>query len=149
MATPLDLPALLEQERMVIVKLTLEDPSGVTLSDNVYWQAVDEAAHRLLNSLPPQAVAIRAQAQRAESGRIDITLENQGSAPVLNAKVTVLDAEGDRVLPAYYSDNYIALMPGEIRTIEVRCPPGGRQCERVALRGWDADSRNVAIERQP
>jgi hypothetical protein len=142
MATPLDLPALLERERMVIVKLTLEDPSGVTLSDNVYWQAVDEAAHRLLNSLPPQA-------QRAESGRIDITLENQGSAPVLNAKVTVLDAEGDRVLPAYYSDNYIALMPGEIRTIEVRCPPGGRQCERVALRGWDADSRNVAIERQP
>ena len=68
---------------------------------------------------------------------------------MLNAKITVLDAEGDRVLPAYYSDNYIALMPGEIRNIEVHCPPGGRQCERVALRGWDADIRNVAIERQP
>jgi hypothetical protein len=148
-ATPLDLPALLEREKMVIVKLALEDPSGATVSDNVYWQAVDAAAHRRLNSLPPQSVAIRAQAHRAESGLIDITLENQGSAPVLNAKVTVLDAKGDRVLPAYYSDNYIALMPGEIRNIEVRCPPGGRQCERVALRGWDADSRNVAIERQP
>ncbi len=148
-ATPLDLPALLERERMVIVKLTLEDPSGATVSDNVYWQGADQAAHRRLNSLPPQSVAIRAQAHRAESGRIDVTLENQGSAPVLNAKVTVLDAKGDRVLPAYYSDNYIALMPGEIRKIEARCPPSGQECERVALRGWDVDSRNVAVERQP
>ncbi len=148
-ATPLDLPPLLEREKVVIVKLALEDPGGATVSDNVYWQAIDEAAHRRLNSLPPQPVAIRAQAQRAQVGRIDITLENQGSAPVLNAKLTVLDAKGDRVLPAYYSDNYIALMPGEIRKIEVRCPPSGQECERVALRGWDVDSRNVAIERQP
>jgi len=38
------LPALLERERLVIVKLTLEDSSGATVSENVYWQAADEAA---------------------------------------------------------------------------------------------------------
>jgi hypothetical protein len=147
--TPLDLPPLLEREKVVIVKLALEDSSGATVSDNVYWQAVDESAHRRLNSLAPQSVAIRAQARRAEGGRIEIRLENRGSAPVLNAKVTVLDAKGDRVLPAYYSDNYLALMPGEARNIEVRCPPSGRECVRVALRGWDAEPRNVAIEQPP
>jgi len=27
---------------------------------------------------------------------------------------------GDRILPAIYSDNYVALMPGETRTIETQ-----------------------------
>jgi hypothetical protein len=148
-AAPLDLAALLEREKVVIVKLTLEEQSGAEVSDNVYWQAVDEAAHRRLNSLAPQSVEIRAQAHRGEAGRIAITLDNAGSAPVLNAKVTVLESKGDRVLPAYYSDNYVALMPGEVRNIEVNCPPGGQECVRVALRGWNAEARNVAIERQP
>jgi hypothetical protein len=147
--TPLELPALLERERLVIVKLTLEDSSGATVSENVYWQAADEAAHRRLNSLPPQPVAISAQAHRADRTLIDIKLENRGSAPVLNAKVTAIDARGERVLPAYYSDNYLALMPGETRNIELRCPPGGEECVRVALRAWDAEPRNVAVEQRP
>ena len=148
-APPLDLPALLGREKVVIVKLALEDPSGATVSDNLYWQTVDEPAHRRLNSLPPQSVAISAHAHRADRGRIEITLENRGSAPVLNAKVTVLDANGDRVLPAFYSDNYLSLLPGEARNIEVRCPAGGQDCVEVALRGWDAEPRTVAIEQRP
>ena len=94
---------------MVIIKLALEDPSGATVSDNVYWQG----QRRSCPSTPELAAAAtrcdsRSSAPRRKGGRIDITLENQGSAPALNAKITVLDAEGDRVLPAYYSDNYIA-----------------------------------------
>ena len=117
---PLDLQPLLDRERVVIVQLILVDPTGVTLSNNVYWQAFDEDAHRRLNSLSAQAVLIRAQPRRGgDAGRFEVTLENRGSAPVLNAKVTMLDEEGGRVLPAYYSDNYIALMPGETRSIEV------------------------------
>jgi hypothetical protein len=148
LTAPLDLAVLLEREKVVIVKLDLEDPKGAMMSDNVYWPAIDEAAHRRLNSLPPQPVAIRAQARRGDD-RVEITLENRGSAPVLNAKVTVLDGKGDRVLPVHYSDNYIALMPGEVRNIDVRCPPGGHECLEVALRGWDVEPRHVAVEQQP
>jgi hypothetical protein len=144
---PLDLRALLDREGLVIVKLVLEGPSGTTLSDNVYWQALDEGAHRRLNSLPAQAVVIRAQARDpGEAGRIEVTLENRGSVPVLNAKVTMLDQKGGRVLPVYYSDNYLALMPGEMRSIEVRCPSGGARCERAALRGWNVEPRQARVE---
>ena len=34
----------------------------------------------------------------------------------------MLDADGNRVLPVYYDDNYVALLPGEARRIEVLCP---------------------------
>ncbi len=148
-AEPLGLAALLETEKMVIVKLVLVDPSGATLSDNVYWQALDEAAHRRLNSLLPQTVLIRAAHPAGDAGRIDVELENRGRSPVLNAKVTMLDAHGDRVLPVYYSDNYLALMPGEARHVEVRCPPRGAQCARVALRGWDVEPRQVTVRQMP
>ena len=144
---PLDLQPLLDRERVVIVQLILVDPTGVTLSNNVYWQAFDEDAHRRLNSLSAQAVLIRAQPRRGgDAGRFEVTLENRGSAPVLNAKVTMLDEEGGRVLPAYYSDNYIALMPGETRSIEVHCPPAGARCELAALRGWNVEPRQAGIE---
>jgi hypothetical protein len=147
---PLDLAALLDAETLVLVKLSLQDSSGTTLSENVYWQARDEAGYRRLNSLSPQAVAIRAEAHGAGDGRrIDVTLVNRGSAPVLNAKVTMLDAKGTRVLPVYYSDNYVALMPGEVRDIEVRCPPDDAQCVQAALRGWNVAPRHVAVKQRP
>ena len=78
-----------------------------------------------------------------------MTLVNRGSAPVLNAKVTMLDAKGTRVLPVYYSDNYVALMPGEVRDIEVRCPPDDAQCVQAALRGWNVEPRHVAVKQRP
>jgi hypothetical protein len=148
-SAPLDLSPILEREKVVIVRLVLQDPSGRTVSDNVYWQALDEAAHRRLSSLPPQPVFIRALARANDDGRIDVALENRGSAPVLNAKVTMLDANGDRILPVYFSDNYLALMPGEVRNIEVRCPRGGAKCARAALRGWDVEPRQVSIRQAP
>jgi len=45
-------------------------------------------------------------------------LQNIGVSPALMVRVkAVRQKTGDRILPAIYSDNYIALMPGESRTI--------------------------------
>jgi hypothetical protein len=45
----------------------------------------------------------------------------------------------------YYDDNYASLLPGETRRIEVLCPAGSGRCARVALRGWNAEPRDVAV----
>ncbi|MGC1522157.1 MAG: hypothetical protein WA803_11515, partial [Steroidobacteraceae bacterium] len=66
--------------------------------------------------------------------------------PVLSAKITLLDAGGNRVLPVYYGDNYIWLLPGEARRVEVLCPAGSARCARVSLRGWDVQKREIAVE---
>jgi hypothetical protein len=50
-----------------------------------------------------------------------------------------------RVLPVYYSDNYVSLLSGEAREIEVRCPAGGSSCARVALRGWNVIPREAVV----
>jgi hypothetical protein len=143
----LDLKPLLAREALVLVKLTLTDSRGATLSDNLYWQGRDAASQRRLMDLRPQSIGVSARARQAgEDTRVDVVLTNQGRAPALAAKITMLDEQGVRVLPVYYDDNYISLLPGESRRIEVLCPAGSARCARVALRGWNAETREIAVE---
>ncbi len=156
---PPDLAEALAREKLVLVKLTLADSSGTPLSDNVYWQGRNAASQQRLNELQMQPILVSAHVLPAESptvaddgagveagagARIDVVLRNQGRAPALTAKITMLDAQGERVLPVYYGDNYVTLLAGEVRHILVQCPAGSR-CARVALRGWNVVNREVAV----
>ena len=140
------LPHALDREGLVLVMLTLTDFNGTLLSENAYWQGRTPADQRRLNALKPQSVEMTAQSR--ESGtdvRVTVRLKNIGAAPILNAKVTLLDETGRRVLPVYYSDNYIVLLAGEARELEIQCPAGRLRCARVALRGWNVKPKEIAI----
>jgi len=142
----LDLKPWLAIHQLVLVQMTLTDSQGAVLSNNVYWQSEGDAGQRRLTELRPQPIAISARATPQRDGtRLDVLLENQGHEVALATKITLLDKAGNRVLPLYYQDNYVALLPGESRHIEVQCPASSGQCARVALRGWSAQAREVNI----
>jgi hypothetical protein len=50
-----------------------------------------------------------------------------------------------RMLPVYHDDNYVTLMPGESRHLEVRCASLSVKCTRVTLRGWNVMQTEAAI----
>jgi hypothetical protein len=59
-------------------------------------------------------------------------------------KLTLFHADNTRVLPAYYSDNYISLLPGEERTIVVHVPSASTAVgDHFTLRGWNFPERAV------
>ena len=135
---PLALAKHLDKERLVLVALTLTDAHGAVVSENVYWQAKDEASHRQLNTLDAQPIGISAKNANAPDEHVlSVTLVNRGTEPALNTKLTLVDAQGQRILPAYYSDNYLVLLPGEPRTVEVRYPASTPGAPSVRLRGWN------------
>jgi hypothetical protein len=143
---PLALTALLAREGVVLVVLTLTDDRHAVLSNNFYWQAREEADLKRLTALPQQPLALSAISHTdAANTVLDITLKNNGSSPALLAKLTLLDATGDRVLPAFYSDNYVSLLPGESRNITARCPTAGKSCSAIALRGWNVTPASVNV----
>jgi hypothetical protein len=76
---------------------------------------------------------------------IAVTLANDTAVPALNAKLTLVDAAGKRILPAYYSDNYVSLLPGERRQLTVRYPATVQAEPRLTLRGWNVPEGPVAI----
>jgi hypothetical protein len=140
----LALQPLLDREGLVLVKLRLTDAGGATLSENLYWQGKEDASYRRLGTLAPQTLAASA---RASGQRVSVSLANPGRQAVLAAKLTLLDAKGERILPAYYSDNYLSLLPGESRTITIELPAGAAAPARVGLRGWNLVQQEIAVAR--
>jgi hypothetical protein len=61
-------------------------------------------------------------------------------------KLTLKDAAtGERILPAYYSDNYVSLLPGEERSVNVAFPAGKAE-SAIGLRGWNLATQTVAVQ---
>ena len=151
-----NLPALalqsyLESHGVVLVKLELFDARHQLLSENFYWQARDEAANRSLNALPRSQVAISADAVAGQGEtRLRVKLHNAGKVAALANKLTLVDAAGQRVLPVYYSDNYVSLLPGETRELTLALPTyASARSDSTAiilrLRGWNASAPDVRV----
>jgi hypothetical protein len=147
----LDLAPLLASYGVVLVHLQLKDAKGNILSHNLYWLGANSASYRALTRLPGAAIAATATVKRSD-GRVDVhvRLRNTGATVALENKLTLLHADdGTRVLPAYYSDNYVALLPGESREIEVQAPADSSKGPlQIALRGWSLAPTTIAAREE-
>lgn len=147
---PLALAPYLSRDGIVLVALTLSDAAGRRISENIYWPSRDEASTQALNALKAQNVRVSARATlEADEVAVHLVLEDTGSAPALAAKLTLVDEAGQRILPAFYSDNYLSLLPGEPRQIEIRYPRAHAGGARVNLRGWNVEPLSTPIEMTP
>ena len=51
-----------------------------------------------------------------------------------------------RILPAYFTDNYVSLLPGESREIEIEYPAkSANGPAQLALRGWNLAKQVIPI----
>jgi hypothetical protein len=67
--------------------------------------------------------ATASAARECDEIKIHVHLENRGtSAAPANKLMLETAADGERILPAYLSDYYVSLLPGEAREIEVEYP---------------------------
>jgi hypothetical protein len=127
------------------VKLELRDTDGKLLSENFYWRAQPEHQDDLkaLGSLP--IVTLDAKVARREvEGKsfFDVTLHNPWTQIALMTHVQLRRKGSDeRVLPVYYSDNYISLVPNESRTITIEAATSDLKGEaaHVLVDGWNVD----------
>jgi hypothetical protein len=100
------------------LRLTLNQGDAV-LSSNFYLRGREEGNYRALRKLPRVRPAITTRAElKGETWLLTTDLHNATETPALMVRIkAVREHSGDRILPAIYSDNYIALMPGESRTL--------------------------------
>jgi hypothetical protein len=133
---------------VVFVKLTLIDATGKQLSQNFYWLAAHDYDYRKLNDMAAVTVRATATAQTAGSEqRITVKLTNPSRTTALTTKLTLIDGtSGPRILPAYYSDNYVSLLPNEQRTIEITYPSSPAHAHpAIALRGWNITPGTIDV----
>jgi beta-galactosidase/beta-glucuronidase len=145
---PMALPQNLSP--VYFVKLELSDAKGQLVSRNFYWQAEQDHPDDLsaLNQLP--VTTIEAKARRHEShGKclLEVTLRNPSANVALMAHLQLRrQRSGERVLPAYYTDNYISLPPGESRQLTIEAATADLKGEEplIAVDGW-----NIAVKQSP
>ena len=139
---------------LVFIRLTVRDGSGRRLGDNLYWHnRKDYMRYEALNRLPE--VRLRAAVSPGvtvdgETGRGNIrytlTFRNDGPAPAVQTRIRTTAGATERdILPAFYSDNYFGLMPGESRTVTVEFDPRRLDGERprFLLGGWNTRPETI------
>jgi beta-mannosidase len=125
------------------VKLELRDADGKLISENFYWRAQPEHQDDLkaLGEMP--TVTLDAKVLRREvEGKsfFDVTLHNPGTQMALMTHLQLRrKGSNERVLPVYYSDNYVSLVPNESRTITIEAATAELKGEAalVVVDGWN------------
>ena len=124
------------------LKLELRDREGKVLSSNFNWRALPGHADDLtaLNKLPMVTLEAKVSRKDEDDKRLlTVTLHNPAASIAAMAHMQLRRSSGERVLPAYYSDNYISLAPNETRefTIEAALSDFHGKDALVVLDGWN------------
>jgi hypothetical protein len=128
----MEYPAGLTQVHFL--RLTLARGSE-TISTNFYLRGLEEGNYRAIRQLPkPQVQAATTAERQGDHWQLTTQLHNSTAWPALMVRLkAVRETSGDRILPAIYSDNYIALMPGEGRTIVTEVNEADARGEKPAI----------------
>jgi Fe-S cluster assembly scaffold protein SufB len=102
------------------IKLVLKKDNQI-VSDNFYWRGKETGNFTALNQLPQVEVQSTTSVQReGDEWILKTTVSNKSTVPALMIRLNVLNPKsGKQILPVIYSDNYLSLMPGESKSINI------------------------------
>jgi len=125
------------------VKLELRDAQQRLVSENFYWRSLPEHPDDFQDLNGLKEVTLEATVARRDAGGLcllEVTLSNPTKSVALMAHVQLRGARsGQRVLPVYYSANYVSLLPGESRSIGVEAALADLKGDTplVSVDGWN------------
>ena len=118
---PIEFPA--STAGVHFLKLDLHDAAGKLVSTNFYWRANPDHPDDLTEMEKLPTVTLESKIARTDVGgkcRLTVTLRNASHDIAVMTHVQLRrQRSGERVLPVYYTDNYISLVPNESRTFTV------------------------------
>lgn len=135
-----EIPAIADLSKTYFLHLDLKDAGGNKIDDNFYWLSTKEdvldfektewhwtpnksfADLTALKTLPLADVEISSAIKEQDGNYVcDVTLENTSDKIAFFIEFNLADANiGLSVLPVFWDDNYISLLPGEKRTVSAK-----------------------------
>ncbi|WP_247236720.1 glycosyl hydrolase 2 galactose-binding domain-containing protein [Telluribacter sp. SYSU D00476] len=150
----LKLPALAGNRQVYFLDLKLKDAAGRVVADNFYWlasrpdqldwnkyfwyytpqkQYADFSALSTLPQVPVQAE--KKVIRHGDESEVAVTLKNPSAHLAFFIELELAQgADGPAVLPVYWSDNYVSLLPGESKTLTVRCSAKNTEQKELVVR---------------
>jgi hypothetical protein len=124
-----------------MVRLILSDKKGKVITVNDYMmRGEDTEDFTAFNNVGKAQLRARRLSSKSSAQRYEIT--NTSGNIALNLKFNLVNPEnGEIILPAYFSDGYFHLLPGEKRTIEVHSPSAGA----IMVEGYNVDNTTLKL----
>jgi beta-mannosidase len=130
------------------LEMRLTDASGNLVSKNVYWlpktgQDMSSIMSMGKATLTMTSLWVTRIQTAAGTDTLKVTLKNNSAPVAMAARLKVVRAtSGERVLPAYYSDNYFSIVPADSQSISIaydRIDLNG-ELPKLVLSGINIDS---------
>jgi hypothetical protein len=130
------------------VVLRLKNSAGKTLSYNTYWLSGNNdftSMSKMDRTTLDTRVTPATPGKTDKSWTVQITNNTGKLAFFIRPQ---LMADGEEVLPSFWSAGYFTMAPSETRTVTVSCPVveiEGKKTE-VRIAGWNVEEKMISIK---
>jgi hypothetical protein len=126
-----------------LVKLSLENTNKEVLAENSYWKTNDDTKDfTSFNQLA--SVSLTATKVTTEKGKTSFLIQNNTNTTAVGIKLNLVDDNNQIVLPAYFSDGYFTLLPGEKKIVSVNY---AKEISKVKIKtdGYNVNSSILTV----
>jgi hypothetical protein len=137
-----------KNEGILFVVLNLKDNDDRIISHNVYWLSSD-GNYKAISNLPETSVTVKLlkQGQSKSDKKYTISVTNNSGKLAFFIRSQLM-AEGEEVLPSYWSGNYFTLAPSESRMLTVSCPLAklNGMVPDIKISGWNVNEKEISTD---
>jgi exo-1,4-beta-D-glucosaminidase len=149
------------------LSLRLLDAAGVQVANNFYWLSTQPdvldydakvepweyytpskqyADLTMLNALPRAEVEVKHRVETNDrGGEIIVDLENRSDRIAFFIEMLLVDGRtGEPVVPVFWQDNYVSLLPNETRVLSATFSAAVQEPSLI-VRGWNVDQAASAV----
>ncbi|RXG18541.1 glycosyl hydrolase family 2 [Leeuwenhoekiella aestuarii] len=129
----------------MFLSVQLLDVNQELVSDNFYWLPDATGNYSGLQSL--KKTSLTAEAKKTSATQIELTL----TAPEENTvaffnRISLIDTKtGERLLPTFFSDNYVSVTPGGKKKITLSYDKLKTTSSQIEIEGWNVPKQMLDI----
>jgi mannosylglycoprotein endo-beta-mannosidase len=119
------------------LRLTLANSEKI-VDENFYWISGTPGSYEELNELKKESIELNLH--KTGPGIASVSLSNKGPETAFFIRVKVMNNDQELLLPVFLNDNYITLLPGETKVLDLdysRSKTGGSEKLKLVAEGWN------------
>ncbi len=136
--------------KIQFIRLSLHDENNHEISNNFYWRSNDPMNYTDLNNMPEvklQAIAGKTCINKKDCIEISLANNTLNIALMINLKINDTES-GERLLPAFWSDNYFSMVAGETRTVTITPENKLSGDYAITIEGWNMAPQILKVRNQ-
>jgi exo-1,4-beta-D-glucosaminidase len=153
------------QNQVYFLDLKLKKASGELIADNFYWLATQTdqmdwnqqfwfytpqkqyADFSALNNLPKTTIeATKSNSNNSNEYEITLKLTNPSKVLAFFIEAELINPDTQTaIVPVFWSDNYISILPNETKTLTVKCykKDTGNKEPKVKIKGYNLEKTDL------